>query len=684
MGTWEYEFLDRVPAAEHSLRRMTGLLSGPLCGWPQDRVLVFSNEPDPGRVPDRLITAFEAVTDVALFYFVGHGQISPDDQLCLGLAQSRPEPNRRAATSLRFADVRAALQGSSAAVKIVILDCCFAGLATRDALGGLGGGVLDLTAGTGAYTMAATSAYTTAWYQDDPGLAAPQTYFTKYLADLVEEGIPGQPARLRVDPVFRHVQDSLAADGRPVPHSRAVNDAREFVFAYNAAPPAAGDDCEADLVRQARLSRILVSAEQAARSITEPIVRAIALARVAQALAATELAQAEELIVEAEQTARDVPGDAVATVLMATLGIDTASSGIGRAALPATEVIAGYWSRGWVLAAVAGPMTAVDPARAERVARSIAGKDSKVVALTAVASALRGDDSTGAQRLIADAEQTARTITGQSARATALVQVAKAAAASDPARTCRLITEADRAALAAATRDSPVAVLARPAKVQAMAKARMTRYQCWKARTFADVAPALAAADPDRAAELITEACDTVHSITGEDSKGAVLASVATGLAAAAPALLAGNPSHADRLVAEAEHLAQVIIDKRVPAFVLASLARALRISDPGRASMFMTDAERAARSLTYRSQQAEALTSVAAAAAGTAQAAALLADAQGLIQDILDEGLDTSPLADSAVALAAIAPDFAESIAESIVGNSLRVWTLVRIAAAM
>ena len=233
IGAWDYAFLDPVPAAEHSLRRMADLLAGPWCGWPRDRLAVHSNVPSPGDLPDQIITAFDAVTDVAVFYFVGHGQISPDDQLCLGLARSRPEPSRRAATSLRFGDVRQALLDSKAAVKIVILDCCFAGLATRPSLAG---DVLDLTAGTGAYTMAATSAYTTAWYQDEPGLAEPQTYFTKYLANLVEEGIPGLPSRLRVDPLFRKLLGNLAADGCPVPHSRAVDDAREFEFAYNAAP----------------------------------------------------------------------------------------------------------------------------------------------------------------------------------------------------------------------------------------------------------------------------------------------------------------------------------------------------------------------------------------------------------------------------------------------------------------
>jgi hypothetical protein len=43
---------------------------------------------------------------------------------------------------LRFAEVRQALQDSGAVVKIVILDCCFAGLATRGGLGPLAGDML--------------------------------------------------------------------------------------------------------------------------------------------------------------------------------------------------------------------------------------------------------------------------------------------------------------------------------------------------------------------------------------------------------------------------------------------------------------------------------------------------------------------------------------------------------------
>lgn len=252
MGTWDYDFLPPVPAVRNSWNRMTGLLTGSLCCWPESRMVTLGNERDPGNLPDQLITAFEDIRDVALFYFVGHGQIDIDDQLCLGLVASRTAANRRAATSLPFQAVRRALLDSGAVTKIVILDCCFADLANRPAstLAALSDDVLDKTAGTGAYTMAASSAYATAWYETGP--LTPQTYFTKYLADIVETGIPGQPAGLRLQTLFAQLRDKLSSDGLPIPHARGVDDARDFVFAHNAAPRQTHHDPVQELERMRR------------------------------------------------------------------------------------------------------------------------------------------------------------------------------------------------------------------------------------------------------------------------------------------------------------------------------------------------------------------------------------------------------------------------------------------------
>lgn len=268
MGTWDYDFLPPVPAARNSLQRMTRLLTGPHCDWPVGRLLTLANRRDPGNLPDQLITAFDDVSDVALFYYVGHGQIDADDQLCLGLVASTTVSNRRATTSLPFQAVRRALLDSRAATKIVILDCCFADLANRPAntLTAQVDDMLDRTAGTGAYTIAATRAYATAWYETDR--VNPQTYFTKYLADIVETtGIPGQPPGLRLHALFTRLHDKLGSDGLPVPHARSVDNARDFVFARNAAPPRKHRDPEQELqqIRQQMAKaeeRLAVAEEQ--------------------------------------------------------------------------------------------------------------------------------------------------------------------------------------------------------------------------------------------------------------------------------------------------------------------------------------------------------------------------------------------------------------------------------------
>jgi hypothetical protein len=267
MGTSEYSSLPNLPAALNSLDRMVGLLTGPLCGWPVDRVALLANEPGPGDLPDRLITSFEDATDIALFYYVGHGQIDLANQLCLGLVGSRTEANRRAATSLPFEAIRRAMLDSPAVTKIVILDCCFAGLASlpTNSLAASSDDVLDRTAGSGAYTMAASAAYSPAWFETSPDAVRPQTFFTQYLVDLVEAGIPGQPAGLRLHALFVRLRDTLARDNRPVPVERSVDAARDFVFAHNSAPLEVQRDLDREVTE---LSRRLAEAE-ASRAVAE-------------------------------------------------------------------------------------------------------------------------------------------------------------------------------------------------------------------------------------------------------------------------------------------------------------------------------------------------------------------------------------------------------------------------------
>jgi hypothetical protein len=238
LGAWDYTQLRPVPAAHKSLDRMVGLLTGPLCGWPADHVLTLPNIAERGTVPDRLMHVFGGVTDVALFYFVGHGQLH-GDELCLALRKSPKNGPRRLTIGLPFSDVRAALSECDARTKIVILDCCFSGIGTlpRHTLATAADevDVSEKASGTGAFTMAASGAYQTAWHEPDESTDAPETYFTKYLIDTIERGVPDYPEGLSLRMIFDSTEAALVRDRRPQPTRSVRDDADRFVFTRNAA-----------------------------------------------------------------------------------------------------------------------------------------------------------------------------------------------------------------------------------------------------------------------------------------------------------------------------------------------------------------------------------------------------------------------------------------------------------------
>jgi hypothetical protein len=306
IANWKYAQLTPVAAVENSLDRMVRLLTGPLCGWPGDRLQVFANESGPGDLPDRLITAFEDVPDVALFYFAGHGLADKQDHLCLALTETVSAHNRRAATSLPYEAVRSALLDSPATTKIVILDCCYAGLANRpgNTLAALTDDLLDRTGGSGAYTMAASGADRRAWIEADPHVERPQTYFTKYLADVIEEGIVGKPALLSLQLLFRTARDRLAEDHRPVPSERNVDAARDFVFAHNAAPAEFYVDQDAEI---RKLRQLVSEHERQLRESEQRRVRERESARALEQQLTTQMHKLAEDLQRLRDQARHAP-----------------------------------------------------------------------------------------------------------------------------------------------------------------------------------------------------------------------------------------------------------------------------------------------------------------------------------------------------------------------------------------
>ena len=161
---------------------------------------------------------------------------------------------------------------SPARIKIIILDCCFAGLANKlsNTLGTAD--LLDKASGAGAYTIAACSSYATAWYEQGSKKTT-QTYFTKYLADLVQTGIIGEQEELRLRVIFQRLREKLAYDKRPLPEDRNIDSAGDFIFAHNAAPAPPHDSSSGTLDKQEDviedLKAILINLSRRSQSLAE-------------------------------------------------------------------------------------------------------------------------------------------------------------------------------------------------------------------------------------------------------------------------------------------------------------------------------------------------------------------------------------------------------------------------------
>ncbi|WP_322779998.1 caspase, EACC1-associated type [Frankia sp. Cas4] len=273
LGTSTYTHLPAMPAALNSLRAMKRLLTGPLCGWPADRVATFPDLRGTAELttPLRLV---RDTTDVVFFYYVGHGQPTLDEDLCMGLVDTAADPTERELSSLLMSTLRRTLGYSQARVKVVVLDCCFSGIATENRQGDpdQAAYLAGLTRVRGAYTLTASEATSAARYGDGP---VPLTQFTRNLVDLVDEGIPGQPPHLTLDGIFPHLNDRLARQQLPQPTRMNIRDGGALVFARNAAPPDTHLDPDLEI---GRLRRQIAEAEarenalhQAARRQTEEL-----------------------------------------------------------------------------------------------------------------------------------------------------------------------------------------------------------------------------------------------------------------------------------------------------------------------------------------------------------------------------------------------------------------------------
>ncbi|GAA3237994.1 SUMF1/EgtB/PvdO family nonheme iron enzyme [Dactylosporangium siamense] len=247
IGASEYrdDRIPDLPAAGASLRAMEALLTGQWCGWPGDRVTVIAEPGSPSELASQLVATVRNIRDTVLLYYVGHGLRTSEGQLALAVRNTEAAAESLPYTALLYEAVAKILRGCPALTKLIILDCCHAELGTRSNFHFQSGDLLEAYPVDGLYFVGASRIHMKA----KAPLNAEPTHFTRALVDVVNEGIPGRPATLRLDQVFVELRSRLLRADLPEPVESGLRSAHRFPFAINAAPPISYVDPERDMER---------------------------------------------------------------------------------------------------------------------------------------------------------------------------------------------------------------------------------------------------------------------------------------------------------------------------------------------------------------------------------------------------------------------------------------------------
>ncbi|MET7718415.1 AAA family ATPase [Streptomyces sp. NPDC005407] len=195
------------------------------CGLPPEALRTIDDPADPDVVDQAIRESARQAEDILLLYYVGHGVRSPSGDLHLATQATMDLSKERAAKqALPFSEINDVLTSTCRARTIVVvLDCCFSGLAELRPPGD----TLLLTSATGTSVALAPE-------------GDRHTLFTGEFIRLLEEGDPQGPPRLTLSRVADVLHRRLSIVGRP-PLARFQGLTGQRVLAPNRAyvpPPA--------------------------------------------------------------------------------------------------------------------------------------------------------------------------------------------------------------------------------------------------------------------------------------------------------------------------------------------------------------------------------------------------------------------------------------------------------------
>ncbi|MFI7468569.1 Hsp70 family protein [Nonomuraea sp. NPDC049646] len=217
-----------LPAVRANVTDLAEVLTGPRSwGLRRDHCAQLIDPASSDHVLDLIHDAATEAADTVFIYYSGHGEKTEND-LLLPIATTRPD--RLRIGGVRFSVIREIIRERRAPRAVVVLDCCYSGMAH-----GMSGpalrGLIDTTS---AYVLTSSA-------RDTLSLAPPgerHTAFTGELLRILQDGVPAGPADLSIGDVTRALRYRLLDRRLPLPEYSQAGAADELPFVRNRpAPP---------------------------------------------------------------------------------------------------------------------------------------------------------------------------------------------------------------------------------------------------------------------------------------------------------------------------------------------------------------------------------------------------------------------------------------------------------------
>ncbi|PPK63808.1 caspase family protein [Actinokineospora auranticolor] len=205
--------LHDLPAVANNVTDLVDVLTdSEIGGFDRSNCTVLLDEQDADKILDTLAEAAGQAGDVLLVYIATHAlpKKPASGELMLLLPGTDMQASWWWRKALSFDDIREVVRDSPAQNRIVIVDCCHAGLALPEGVMGPTDEQFDIG---GAYTLAAADPNSRAVAK--PGER--NTAFTGALLELLDRGVAGYGELLSLSRVFPLLKRRLEADGLPRP-----------------------------------------------------------------------------------------------------------------------------------------------------------------------------------------------------------------------------------------------------------------------------------------------------------------------------------------------------------------------------------------------------------------------------------------------------------------------------------